>query len=116
MTIAKRPPVSCLLIDLDDTLYQCPEMSGLVSDKIRAYMVNKLKIPVEEVQEKSSEFYLNFGTTLAGLVVRYSLLYFCVQCASYSPLKRFVDSEHFYFGPLTFSLYLFFSCRLLATP
>ncbi|KAL4532199.1 hypothetical protein Ndes2526B_g08835 [Nannochloris sp. 'desiccata'] len=68
MTIAKRPPVSCLLIDLDDTLYQCPEMSGLVSDKIREYMVNKLKIPVEEVQEKCSELYLNFGTTLAGLV------------------------------------------------
>ena len=69
MTVT-RAPVSCLLIDLDDTLYQCPEMSKLVSEKIRDYMLTKLKIPVEEVQEKCTELYLNFGTTLAGLVVR----------------------------------------------
>lgn len=98
MTIAKRPPVSCLLIDLDDTLYQCPEMSGLVSDKIREYMVNKLKIPVEEVQEKCSELYLNFGTTLAGLVVSYSLLsVLTARCGPYSSLEGYVDSERFLF-------------------
>jgi hypothetical protein len=75
MTVPKRPPVSCLLVDLDDTLYQCPEMSNLVADKIRDYMVKKLKIPFEQVQELCAELYLNFGTTLAGLVVRFLIIY-----------------------------------------
>ena len=58
------------LIDLDDTLYQSEEISKLVSDKIRAYMVAHLDFTREEVQERCNHFYLNYGTTLAGLVVR----------------------------------------------
>ena len=80
MTIPKRPPVSCLLIDLDDTLYQCPEMSGLVSAKIRDYMLTKLKIPEDQVQEMCTELYLNFGTTLAGLVVSQTLYFYRTLC------------------------------------
>lgn len=34
------------------------------------YMKTKLGIPPENIDSLSSNFYMNFGTTLAGLVVR----------------------------------------------
>ncbi len=42
----------------------------MVADKIRAYMRDKLGVPTSEVEEMCRELYLNYGTTLAGLVAR----------------------------------------------
>ena len=67
---SQRPPVEVLLVDLDDCLYECPQLSQLVAHKIRRYMVEQLGIGEAEVQERCSELYLNYGTTMAGLVVR----------------------------------------------
>lgn len=68
MTIPRRPPVECLLIDLDDTLYDYPELPQSCADNIRIYMREKLNVPADEVDEMCRELYLNYGTTLAGLV------------------------------------------------
>jgi len=68
MTVSARPSVQCLLVDLDDTLYDCPEMAAEVAYNIRQYMLKKLHMPEAEAEEKCRELYLNFGTTLAGLV------------------------------------------------
>lgn len=32
------------------------------------YMAERLEIPADEVAEKCADYYLNFGTTLAGLI------------------------------------------------
>ena len=69
MTVPKRPPVQCLLLDLDDTLYT-GGLAEICADNIRNYMLTKLGFPEDEVEEKCRELYLNYGTTLAGLVVR----------------------------------------------
>lgn len=91
--------IETLLIDLDDTLYQVHEAPELVRDKIQgildpqtiyqsyqsdlrslqhmlkpracvaAYMKEKLKIPEEDIQKVCLEYYTNYGTTMAGLVV-----------------------------------------------
>lgn len=71
MTVPRRAPIQCLLIDLDDTLYECPTIAEMVADNIRTYMHTRLGFPLEEVEEKCRYLYLNYGTTLAGLVVRY---------------------------------------------
>ena len=70
MTVSQTPQIDCLLIDLDDTLYEIPEISNMVADKIRTYMVTRLGVEQDQVEENCRELYLNYGTTLAGLVVR----------------------------------------------
>jgi hypothetical protein len=69
MTVPQRPPIQRLLIDLDDTLYDCPELPAMVADNIREYMKTKLDISPDVVEEKCRYLYLQYGTTLAGLVV-----------------------------------------------
>lgn len=61
-------PAQALLIDLDDTLYYCPEMSKQVAKNIQCYMVEHLGVSAHEVEEVSYGLYKSFGTTLAGLV------------------------------------------------
>lgn len=68
MTILPRPEVTYILADLDDTLYENLTMQHQVAENIRHYMVEKLDIPADEVAEKCADLYLNYGTTLAGLV------------------------------------------------
>lgn len=64
-------PITTLLVDLDDTLYESREMCEQVADNIRTYMVEKLGVQTSECEELCRELYLNYGTTLAGLVVSY---------------------------------------------
>lgn len=65
-----KPPgrVECLLLDLDDCLYQTPAIPEMVSANIRRYMHERLGIEEHLVQEMCLDYYLNYGTTLAGLV------------------------------------------------
>ena len=92
--------IETLLIDLDDTLYQVHEAPVLVRENIQglsessrarlsvtrplchmpsahentvclaAYMKFKLQIPEADIQKVCLEYYTNYGTTMAGLVVR----------------------------------------------
>ncbi len=96
---------TCLLLDLDDTLYQVAEIPDIVRRNIQGesclihlgssgvailrclifsvagitdprgwyfyagYMRTKLKIPEEDIAPLCLEYYTNYGTTMAGLVV-----------------------------------------------
>ncbi|KAG7538557.1 HAD-like superfamily [Arabidopsis suecica] len=58
----------CLLFDIDDTLY--PLSSGLameVKKNIQEYMVQKLGVEEDKVQELCLSLYKIYGTTMAGL-------------------------------------------------
>ncbi|EFN58075.1 hypothetical protein CHLNCDRAFT_11898, partial [Chlorella variabilis] len=57
-----------ILFDLDDTLYENGTMQHHVAENIRHYMAERLGIPADEVAEQCADLYLNYGTTLAGLV------------------------------------------------
>jgi FMN phosphatase YigB (HAD superfamily) len=50
MTVERRPPVTTLLLDLDDTLYDSSEMSEQVADNIRKYMVTRLGVGQADVE------------------------------------------------------------------
>ncbi|GIL70870.1 hypothetical protein Vretimale_3926 [Volvox reticuliferus] len=63
-----RPAPKVLLVDLDDTLYRVHQVADIVRQRIQDYMVQKLGIPEDEVAAKTTELYLAYGTTLAGLV------------------------------------------------
>ena len=59
---------SIVFFDLDDTLY--PADCGLwhaIRDRISRYMVERLGIPAEQVQELRSHYYQTYGTALRGL-------------------------------------------------
>lgn len=56
-----------MLIDLDDTLYRVEEMPVMVRANIQKYMMAKLDIPQEGVEETTQELYVKYGTTMAGL-------------------------------------------------
>lgn len=53
-------------------MQQCLKASMTVSPSSPSvhsgYMAERLEIPADEVAEKCADYYLNFGTTLAGLI------------------------------------------------
>ena len=53
--------VECLLIDLDDTLYDTPAMAKRCAENIRRYMSERLGVPAEEVAETCLQHYLDYG-------------------------------------------------------
>ncbi|KAI9153355.1 hypothetical protein LWI28_010050 [Acer negundo] len=58
----------CLLFDLDDTLY--PYGAGIqeaVTQNVKDYMVEKLRIDKSKITELGNLLYKNYGTTMAGL-------------------------------------------------
>lgn len=56
-----------ILIDLDDTLYLSDEISDTVRRNIQAYMVKKLGVSLNEVEQLTARLYAAHGTTMAGL-------------------------------------------------
>lgn len=65
---AQTPKYSCLLFDLDDTLY--PLSSGIAAacgKNIKDYMVERLGIEESKLAELGNLLYKNYGTTMAGL-------------------------------------------------
>ena len=89
--------IQTVLLDLDDCLYQIEAIPHLMLQRIQGaqesntltnthlpsaeYMKIKLGIPAESIDSLSSQFYMNFGTTLAGLVVRSNQLG-CATCTT----------------------------------
>uniref|UniRef100_A0A6N2KK84 Uncharacterized protein n=1 Tax=Salix viminalis TaxID=40686 RepID=A0A6N2KK84_SALVM len=65
---AQTSKYSCLLFDLDDTLY--PLSSGIAAacgKNIKDYMVEELGIEESKLTELGNLLYKNYGTTMAGL-------------------------------------------------
>jgi len=57
-----------MLVDLDDTLYQDPEIPRLVLSGIKDYMCTELGVAEDRVDQLAYDYYINSGTTMAGLV------------------------------------------------
>ena len=57
------------VFDLDNTLYpaEC-DLFSLVSDKMNEFIQNCLKVDLETAKSIRREYYLTYGTTLAGLM------------------------------------------------
>eukprot|EP00197_Chlamydomonas_leiostraca_P001857 CAMPEP_0202887226 /NCGR_PEP_ID=MMETSP1391-20130828/42574_1 /ASSEMBLY_ACC=CAM_ASM_000867 /TAXON_ID=1034604 /ORGANISM="Chlamydomonas leiostraca, Strain SAG 11-49" /LENGTH=261 /DNA_ID=CAMNT_0049570507 /DNA_START=130 /DNA_END=915 /DNA_ORIENTATION=- len=62
-----RRGVRCLLFDLDDCLYRAEEVPRACRAAIERYMVEHLGISKDKVSALTSELYLKYGTTMAGL-------------------------------------------------
>lgn len=45
----------CVLLDLDDTLYDVPGMRAMVAQKIKEYMLHRLNVPKEVVDHECSK-------------------------------------------------------------
>lgn len=66
--------LSTLFFDLDDTLY--PADSGLwhqIRDRIGLYMLERLQIPAAEIPALREKLFRQYGTTLRGLQMTYSV-------------------------------------------
>lgn len=58
-----------LLFDLDDTLYtNTSGLFGEVRQRIEAWLMQALDIPLETAQTLRREYHLRYGTTMAGLL------------------------------------------------
>jgi putative hydrolase of the HAD superfamily len=77
---AKRPPprnfsaVETWVFDLDNTLY--PHHLNLwqqVDDRIRAYIVNFLRVSKEDAFRLQKDYYRRYGTTMRGLMAEHGL-------------------------------------------
>jgi putative hydrolase of the HAD superfamily len=63
-----------LLCDLDDTLY--PASSGVmraVGQLILRYMLDRVGIPSDRVNQMRSEYYHAYGTTMRGLILHHAI-------------------------------------------
>jgi putative hydrolase of the HAD superfamily len=67
-------PITTFLIDLDDTLY--PPSSGiwdLIGERIDLFIHDRVGLAWEEIPALRRELYINYGTTMRGLVVNYHI-------------------------------------------
>ncbi|MCX7682528.1 MAG: pyrimidine 5'-nucleotidase [Anaerolineae bacterium] len=63
-----------IIFDLDDTIY--PRHSGLMQEvgrRIREWVVNHLGLNAEEAATVQHDYYVRYGTTLAGLLAEHSI-------------------------------------------
>ena len=63
-----------IFFDLDDTLY--PSTNGLwdsIRQRMNDYMLERLKIPPEQVQVIRRQYFETYGTTLRGLQIHYQV-------------------------------------------
>ncbi len=63
-----------IFFDLDDTLY--PPSSGLwptLKARINLYMIERLRIPEQDVPRLREQYFRNYGTTLRGLQANYQV-------------------------------------------
>jgi putative hydrolase of the HAD superfamily len=67
-------PIRVLFFDLDETLY--PKSNGVwsaISDRIHAYIIDRLDLTHEEADTIRSQFLEQYGTTLEGLRIRFGI-------------------------------------------
>ncbi|HEX3859959.1 MAG TPA: pyrimidine 5'-nucleotidase [Pseudolabrys sp.] len=61
------------VFDLDNTLYPHHLLWQQVDDRIRAYIVNFLKVSSEEAFRVQKDYYKRYGTTMRGLMTEHGL-------------------------------------------
>ncbi len=67
-------PFTTIFFDLDDTLY--PSSTGLwdlIGDRIGLFMHNEVGLKWEIIPDKRRDLFVQYGTTLRGLVVEYQI-------------------------------------------
>ena len=65
---------STIVFDLDDTIYPpSSHVWDMISDRIHTYMIDKIRIPQEQVSGIRNEYYQTYGTTLRGLVIHHQI-------------------------------------------
>jgi len=67
-------PITTFLVDLDDTIY--PPSSGiwdLIGDRIDIFIHDRLNLDWEKIPALRQSLFLNYGTTMRGLVVNYGI-------------------------------------------
>jgi len=67
-------PITTFLVDLDDTLY--PPSSGiwdLLGERIDLFIHKQLGLDWEKIPALRKDFFINYGTTMRGLVVNYAI-------------------------------------------
>lgn len=67
-------PFSTIFCDLDETLY--PSGNGLweaIGQRMNRYMVEKVKLPAEQVPSIRKHYYLTYGTTMRGLQIHHAV-------------------------------------------
>jgi len=67
-------PIKAVLFDLDDTLY--PASAGVMPEVgrlIMRYMVERVGISPDEAPRLRREYYLQYGTSMRGLIVNYGI-------------------------------------------
>ena len=83
--------ISCLVFDLDDTLY--PHSSGVwlkIRDRITRYLQDVMGFPETEVDALRSRLWSQYGTTLRGLQAEYE-----VDMTEYLAYVHDIPLEHF---------------------
>ena len=63
-----------LFFDLDETLY--PPGNGIweaISERMEQYMVEKLSLPVDQVNDLRKTYFTTYGTTLRGLQIHHQI-------------------------------------------
>ena len=66
--------LTCLVFDLDETIY--PRSSGLmqaISDRISAYMIERLRMDPEVVPQLRRKYWAEYGTTSRGLQILHGI-------------------------------------------
>lgn len=66
--------IKCMLIDLDNTLY--PRDSGLLDvlvDRSIKYIEERINLDRDDATKLSAKYYQEYGTTLRGLIMHYSI-------------------------------------------
>ena len=67
-------PFTTILCDLDDTLY--PSSSGLwnaIGQRMNRFMVEKVKLPQDQVPTMRRHYYQTYGTTMRGLQIHHAV-------------------------------------------
>ena len=61
-------PISCLVFDLDDTLYPANGLWEEIGKRIARFMIERLDISPVEVDDRRQKYFHDYGTTLRGLM------------------------------------------------
>jgi putative hydrolase of the HAD superfamily len=73
-TQIKLHEFTCLLIDLDDTIYHHTNGAwALIRERINRFMIDIMHFPEEQVPDLRQRLWRQYGTTLRGLQAEYSV-------------------------------------------
>ena len=72
--IISTPDIDLILFDLDNTLYPRDlDLWRLIHERITAYVGRELNLPPEEAEIVQRRYWLEYGTTIAGLIQEHGM-------------------------------------------